>query len=615
MVATFRALASVVMLAGFYVVALVQLVASAALAYWLSTVVAGAVAVKLVLPLFAATVGAVSVALWKAIRAKPTPAPGLTVGPHQAPELWRTVHELAAEVGTRVPDEIRLVSAVNAAVSEEAKLLGLIGGRRLLYIGFPLLTGLTVDQLRSVLAHELGHYSGRHTRLGGVAYRGRLAIGGTIGRIGPRNPVGWVFKGYARLYLLVDNAASRRQELEADQASVRVAGRAAAVSALRELPVLDAAWDFYFQRYVQNGWAAGYVPDDLFGGYAELLAARKAELDDLRTQPVTGSSSPWNTHPPIAERIAMMAAMPDTPRHPDGRPATVLLPNVAAAGRRLQEIVVDAGQRRVLPWPQFTAAAINADLQKRADGIFRAVGRFTGAADPGLSTVFELVQAGRLGEFAQQFNPDATRREAARQFADPMEMLLCIAAVASGVGYWRHSWSGPAELVTRTGEPLVLEEIAQLAVDRNTLPEAVQRLAALGIDPGRVTVVQRRATADGARLIAGLANVKVDGVEHDLLVLNRGLILVGNPGKADKGNKRLQELVSSAPVAEIAAQHQFLPFEEVVSATVQKEVPLRAELVLHGGRRVALREAWSSELLEKESRDTLLKVLASLNDD
>jgi hypothetical protein len=158
-----------------------------------------------------------------------------------------------------------------------------------------------------------------------------------------------------------------------------------------------------------------------------------------------------------------------------------------------------------------------------------------------------------------------------------------------------------------------LTEIAELAVAPQTLPEAVARLTALGIDPAAGKVVQRRADATGARLLAALANIKVDGVDHDLLMLNRGLILVSNPGKADKGTKRLRELVDSAPIAELASRHQFMPFEEVATATVSKQVPLKAELVLHDGRRVALQEAWSSELLEKHSRDTLLKALKSFD--
>ncbi|MDG4793853.1 M48 family metallopeptidase [Micromonospora sp. WMMD1082] len=613
MAATYRALASVVMLIGFYVVALLQLAAVAALGVWLYRHTNGLVTSKLLLPLVIA-LGAVAVGLWRAIRTRNEPAPGLVLDEREAPQVWATVRELATAVGTRAPDEIRLVPEVNAAVGEQSRLLGLIGGRRTLYVGLPLLQAMRIDQLRSVLAHELGHYSGKHTRLGGVAYRGRLAIEGTIERIKPRNPIGLVFKGYARLYLMVDNAASRRQELEADRASVQLAGHDAATSALRSLPALDAAWNFFMGRYVQSGWQAGLAPDDLFGGFAQLLQARREEIDKLRQEAPDREPSRWDTHPPIGVRIDAMAQLPAGSVATDDRPAYTLLADVPGAGRRLQGLVVDHGDRQVLPWAEFTHAAIAAEVQRQADGIYRAAGRFTGTAQPGLPTILDLVRAGRLGEFAEQFFGDATRREAAVRFAGPMETVLVNAAVRAQQARWQLSWSGPATFAGTGGEPLDLAEIAKLAVSAQTLDEAMARLTKLGIDPTGATVVQQRATADDADVIGAIANVKVDGVQHDLLVLDRGLILVAGPGKTSAGEKRLKALLGSAPVAKLASAHTFLPYEEVVSVAVTREIPVKAELTLHGGRVVALQELYGSELLGKQSRDNLLQVFSQINE-
>lgn len=607
MSATYRALASVLMLIGFYVVALLQLAAVVALAFWLHQRLSGLATAKLTIPLLLA-LGAVLVGLWRAIRTKHEPAPGLVLDERAAPRLWAAVRELAAEVGTRAPDEIRLVPEVNAAVAEQSTMLGLVGGRRTMYVGLPLLQAMRVDQLRSVLAHELGHYSGRHTRLGGVAYRGRLAIAETIGRIGRRNPVGWVFRGYAKLYLLVDNAASRRQELEADRSSVRLAGREAATSALRTLPALDAAWSFYMRAYVEPGWSAGLAPDDLFGGFAKLLAGRRDEIDELRENAPDEKPSRWDTHPPIGIRVAAMADAPAGEAAPDERPAADLLADVGAAGLALQALVVDHGERRVLPWPEFIAAAIAAGEQDEADALYRAAGRFTGAAEPGLPTVLDLVRAGRLGEFAAQFFPDSGGEEAAARFAGPMRTLLVNAAVRAGRAHWQLSWSAPARLVGPDGEPCDLTEVAKLAVDPQTLDEALARLAELGVDPSAATVVQRRVSGRDADLVGGLANIKIDGVEHDVLVLDRGLVLITDPGKASKGEERLRALVGSTPVAELATRHTFLPYEEITSVAVRREVPLKAELTLHGGRTLAMQELYSSELLGKESRDALLSV-------
>ncbi|MEU8610574.1 M48 family metallopeptidase [Actinoplanes sp. NPDC048791] len=607
-----RAAASVFMLLGFYVVALLQLVAVLALVVWISTVGNAGVGIKLGLPLLFA-VGATVVGLWRAIRTQPEPLHGLIVAPHEAPELWALVHHLADEVGTRTPDEIRLVPEVNAAVSEDTKLLGLIGGRRRLYLGMPLLQAMNVDQLRSVVAHELGHYSGKHTRLGAVAYRGRLAIGHTIGRIGPWNPVGWTFRGYARLYLLVDNAVSRRQELDADRASVRVAGPDVAVAALRELPVIDAAWGVYFDRYINQGWEAGFAPDDFFGGFGRLVAARHEELAKLRDDQPEQHRSRWDTHPSQAERIALMRNAPQVAHPVDGRPAAMLVPSITTAGIALQREVVDIGSRQVLPWPQFTAAATTAGLQRKADRVFRSLGRLTGTEDPGLGTLFDLVAAGRLGELAEEFYPNATRKEAAGKFVGAMDMLFTLAAVRSGTAYWRHSWTEPVTLVDAHGAELDYEEIAKLAVSPATLEEARARLAEAGIRVEAAAIVERRATASGSDIIGAMANLKVDGLHTDLVLLDRGLVLVPAPKSTDNGKDRLRALLTSGPVEELATRFRFLPYEEIVAATLTKRTPVKAELRTHAGVTVTVEERWTGEQLG-ESRDALLGVLDRIAD-
>ncbi|GIJ26067.1 hypothetical protein Vqi01_12290 [Micromonospora qiuiae] len=200
------------------------------------------------------------------------------------------------------------------------------------------------------------------------------------------------------------------------------------------------------------------------------------------------------------------------------------------------------------------------------------------------------------------------------RFAGPMELLLDNAAVRAGRARWQLSWTGPARFIGTDGEPLDLAEIAKLAVDPQTLDEALARLAELGIDPAVSTVVQSRATADNAGVIGAIGNVKIDDVEHDLLILDRGLILVGNPGKAGDGEKRLTALLESAPVADLAASHRFLPYEEMVSVNVTREIPLRAELMLHDGKMIAMKELYGSVLLEKRSRDNLLAVFERINE-
>lgn len=609
MAARLRALLSLVMLGGFYVVALLQLIAAIALGIWVYSLVHHAIAIKIFIWVIIGLVGSVGVSLWKALRFKPEPPAGVVINPDTAPQLWAEVRGLAAAAGTRPPEEIRIIPEVNAAVSEHARLMGLIPGRRYLYIGMPLLQALTVSQLRSVLGHELGHYSGNHTKLGAVAYRGRLAIQGTIERIGTGNPIGWVFRGYGRLYLLVDNAVARMQESEADTVAVKVAGNEAAASALRELPVLDAAWSFYFARYVGPGAEAGFLPDDVFGGFGELVAARQDELARLRAEEPKGERSLWDTHPPIPDRVRAILAMPAVYQHPDNRLAGELLPHLSSLGRALQAEVVEVRGRQVLPWPEFTAAVATANLQDTADRIFRQVGRVIKDRRVGLPSVLGLVEAGRSGEIAEPFFPNSTKKEARDLLFQPVDALITLAAIRSGKATFRHSWTSNAELVGPDGEPADFEELAKLASAPATLPQARARLTELGIEVETTAVVEQVATAKGADVIGGLGNVKVDKVAHDLLILDTGLIFLAGAGDSDEGNQRMHAALSSGSIVDLAKWHRFLPYEEIAVAKIEKEVPVRVTLTLHDGSTVALQETWTGDQLTKDSRDNLLRAL------
>ena len=100
---------------------------------------------------------------------------GLVLTEQDQPGLWAEVRELAAATATRAPDEIRLVPDVNAAVSEATRPFALGPSIRRMFLGAPLLQGVSRNQLRAVLAHELGHHSTADARVGGLVHRGRHA--------------------------------------------------------------------------------------------------------------------------------------------------------------------------------------------------------------------------------------------------------------------------------------------------------------------------------------------------------------------------------------------------------------------------------------------------------
>lgn len=614
-----RAAISVAMLAGFYVLALVQLVAGAALALWVGSVTSGGVAAKLGFAVFAATVWAVGYGTWKALRTKPPEPQGLRLDRATVPYLWAEVDHLAATVGTRGPDEIYLVPDVNAAVEERSRLMGLIAGPRYMYVGMPLLQAFTVAQLRSVLAHELGHYSGQHTRLAEVAYRGRLALARTIGHIGPGNLAGWIFRGYGHLYVMVHNSLGQRQELEADLASVRVAGRASAASALREVEVLAAAFTFYLNRYVGPGLEAGCAPADLFTGFLELLRARADEIAELRANQPDSERSIWDTHPPLGVRLEAIMAAPESRIPVDTRPAWTLIPAPELAGRALQERIFDGRTLTVLPWGQFTAAAATAQLQESMDGLLRAVSRAVNQPVPHGGAVLGYVANGWVDHIAAAVFPQATSRQEGRKlFVEPLAALFALAAIRSGAARWQHSWTGPARLVGSNGAALNLTGAAELAVDPATVHEAGRQLAWYGIDPAAARHIEQRATARGAEIYGGIVNLVVGKQRTDVLILSNGLLLV--PGvprlKSRTAKRRLAGWIESSDPGELAAAegNRFIAYENIAAAPRTRAFPVRYELILHSGEKLPIR--WGLESEELADGSTLLaKALQSVTRD
>jgi Zn-dependent protease with chaperone function len=474
---SWRALVAVALLAGFPALVFLVVGGLAVTEYYFFQH-SGLLAIK-----FGILAVPVSFALLKALfsieRARGEDLPGVPVTPEGQPGLWALVRELAAAVGTRPPDAITLISEVNAGVRERTGWLGLRVRRREMFIGVQLLAGLRHDQLRALLGHELAHYTNRDTRLAGLTYRGRRSIEKALTGLGGD---GWfqglirkLFVLYAKLYFSVSAAVCRRQELAADAASARLAGTAAATSALREVAALDVAWNFYLDCYVSLGWDAGYLPDRLAAGFRSLLAddERSGEFDEIRRNPPDQETSRYDTHPATADRIAALEALPPVPARPDGaHPASEILRDPAAT---LEAVMTDglspaAKAKQRLDWDTLV------DVGLRHNGARFAADVLAGRT---LAEALDLLDAGRGAELADPESkppstagPRAQREFLATSVRKRLSVVVTPALAEAGVARWQLSWSGPAELVVdephRSELPAALDAAA--AADPDTAP-------------------------------------------------------------------------------------------------------------------------------------------------
>ncbi|HEX8007142.1 MAG TPA: M48 family metallopeptidase, partial [Trebonia sp.] len=420
---------------------------------------------------------------WRSVRLPPEDARALTA-------MISDIAETARATG---PTELRLTAVANAGVSEGPQVLGIGAHDRRLYLGLPILVGLSEAELKAVLSHEIGHYARGHSRFGELVHRGTLSLA-TIRRVlrmlltaGPQRTtpilmplayISWlflamyagldylIFTGYAAVYDRVCFFLRRKQEYEADAFAERVVGGAVLADALRRIYALSAAWKDFQDRYLKPMRAAGCMPDDPFEEFRRMLEDEdyQAVLRDWEQNPPENQPSAFDTHPCLADRIARLRDQADRrgdvagPRHaavnlipvlPD-RPwipelcEAMVSPGSSARGRHeflsWDECVNRAGQAHAAAAASVLVAAapVVADTPGTAASV--VVGDALGAS---LADILDLV-ATRRGELVALLpRSPASAGQGADSLGQLNARLLALLGhvmVASGRVRWRVTW-------------------------------------------------------------------------------------------------------------------------------------------------------------------------------
>lgn len=508
--------------------------------------------------------------------------PGVVLEDGSHPRLWREVRALSNTVGTRPPDEIRLVPEVNAAVWEQIRVLGLVPGRRILFLGAPIVMGLTSQQLRSVLAHELGHYSHRHTALGGITVRGREALTGVVDRFGERSLVGRLFRAYADIYLSLTASLHRQLELEADDLAVEVGGRDAAAAALSEIPVLHAAWEHYFEEFVDRVHASGKRPTELFEGFQQVLDAPRLQeaLASFRTDFDDGAVSSFDSHPPLSERISRVASLP-----PDGvpqspAPALALLDKPKRDLVDLQEWMYRATLLHPAPWSALLDGHEPAEVRSRAQVLYRAA-QEAEHAQISLGTVVGSVRGRQLARWVRPHLAVASGEHIRATSAELVTSAVDEALMSVAGARQRLAWDEAPRLVAPSGSELDSRPVVDRALEAGDPAILASWLAKWGVGLDYVPTfpeVDPREQHRRAPLQVLEALAPIGGGHLFLVVLNHGVLLRRGhltdhlawlTGGTSPGRVLLRRVLG-VPATHLVAEQgsTWLRWEQIMSVTV-----------------------------------------------
>lgn len=255
-------------------------------------------------------VGVALRSLWVSI---PEPE-GLQLKQEDAPALFDLVREVEAAVQAPHVHCILLTDEFNAGVVQIPR-LGFFGWQKnYLEVGLPLMQALSAEEFRAVIAHEMGHLSGAHSRFTGWIYRVRQTWVQIVTRLQQEGRYGsFIFERFLNWYAPFFNAYSfvlaRRQEYEADAQAVELAGREHAASALINLELKGrfVSEDFW-PNFYRTADTESEPPADVFTRFVSAMkrelprdVARKWFLQGLAIQ--TGHE---DTHPSLADRLKAM---------------------------------------------------------------------------------------------------------------------------------------------------------------------------------------------------------------------------------------------------------------------------------------------------------------------
>lgn len=237
---------------------------------------------------------------------------GTPVDAGRFPKLVAEVEDLQKRLATIPIHRTIIVPEFNAFVAQTPR-LGVFGWQRnTLALGLELMLALDPQEMRAVIAHELGHLSRNHSKFAGWIYRVRRTWANLFARFRENQRLGAglinrFFYWYVPRFDAYSFALRRQNEYEADAASAELTSRETAGAALMKVKIIGAHlshryWqDFYaqalhrpepqrmaFTALAQDLRAVPLDPDQI-AGYREAALAQRTDFED--------------THPSLADRL------------------------------------------------------------------------------------------------------------------------------------------------------------------------------------------------------------------------------------------------------------------------------------------------------------------------
>lgn len=235
-----------------------------------------------------------------------------------APELFEFIDSTCAKLDAKKPEKVYITDEFNAAVVTMPR-FGMFGHKVYMRLGLPVMNALTTEQFKGVLAHEIGHISGKHGGFGKWAYQLHEAWGRFIDSQAAHEHkfsalydrfVKWFFP-YFQAYSFV---LMREHEKEADEYAVEIAGAKPLGEALillnaRNADLNDVFWTRIHEENLEQATPSGDIFSRMLASLAVIDQARDNETLSKAVKVPTDYN---DSHPALADRLKLMGYWKET---------------------------------------------------------------------------------------------------------------------------------------------------------------------------------------------------------------------------------------------------------------------------------------------------------------
>ncbi|MGE0320891.1 MAG: M48 family metalloprotease [Polyangiaceae bacterium] len=242
---------------------------------------------------------------------------GLILTPGNSPKLFALLEAMRKDLGVKPFRYVLMNGEFNASVVEVPRWL-MLGSKRFLVLGLPLMRALAPDEFRAVLAHELGHVSKKHAGFGPWIYRVRHSwsyLHEQLEERGGGAAVGWFINRYAPFFNAYTFVLGRAQEYEADASAAQllgpgVMGRMLVRVQLRERQLAERFWKFLDETAKRQP----EPPGDLHAVMDRVLAQPMGlEAQGWLREGLEEKTTCADTHPALKDRLEALKVVPEVP--------------------------------------------------------------------------------------------------------------------------------------------------------------------------------------------------------------------------------------------------------------------------------------------------------------